>query len=509
MKSAVSHYAFYFDARACSGCKACQIACKDKHGLQQARSWRNVYEIIGGGWEQVGDAWVTDVFAYHLSVACNHCEKPICLEVCPAQAFFKRNDGIVLLDADKCLGCGYCNWACPYAALDYDKASGHMTKCTFCVDKIEADQPPECVAACPMRVLDFGSREALAARYGSTNGSYPLPESELTEPHLLVAPHKDAGRTQNESSEVMPRAHLEMNEWPLILFTLFSQLAAGAFLVLQILDTLFNRVHSLIPSSWMGNEALYGITLVFIASMMISFLHLETPQKAYRAFSNLKTSWLSREVLFGSAFAGLLVLLSVLELFVTGPSTIRVVIAWAAALVGLLFLFSMSRVYMLRTTPIWNSLKTPLSFFTAALMLGLLAVIVYVSSTMDSKANTLAISPPDLMASASQWFALSLFGLLVLDMLVTLIWWADFDPQTYALQQVTISLDKYRIISGLRLTLTFLGISLLGAFLYQCSLTPNPEIQLSRIAWLSFGLVLIAKLMGRYLFYKSYLRFGL
>ena len=113
------------------------------------------------------------------------------------------------------------------------------------------------------------------------------------------------------------------------------------------------------------------------------------------------------------------------------------------------------------------------------------------------------------MASVSQWFALSLFGLLVFDMLVTLIWWADFDPQEYGLQQVALSQDRYRIISGLRLTLTFLGISLIGAFLYQYSLTPNPEIQLGVIAWLSFGLVLIAKLMGRYLFYKSYLRFGL
>ena len=509
MKSVISQYAFYFDARACSGCKACQIACKDKHGLEQARSWRTIFEVVGGGWKQVGETWVPDVFAYHLSMACNHCEKPICAEVCPTQAVSKRTDGIVLLDANNCLGCGYCSWACPYAALDYDKTSGHMTKCTFCVDKIDAGRPPECVAACPMRVLDFGDRDKLTVKHGSTNGSYPLPEPELTEPHLLITPHKDARRAQTEPADVVPIVGKNMNEWPLILFTLFSQMAAGAFLLLVILGTLFSQSSSFDPISWMNNEALFGITLVFIASMLISFLHLGTPQKAYRAFSNVKTSWLSREVLFGTAFAGSLVLLIGLQLFTSGPSTIRTVITWTAALTGILFLYSMSQVYMLRTVPTWKSLKTPLSFYIAALMLGLLAVIVYLSSNPGSIANTLAISTLDLMANASQWFALSLFGLLVLDMLVTLIWWADFDPQEYGLQQVTLSQDRYHIISGLRLTLTFLGISLIGAFLYQYSLIPNPETKLSVIAWLSFGLVLVAKLMGRYLFYKSYLRFGL
>jgi len=509
MKSAVSQYAFYFDASACSGCKACQIACKDKHGLEQARSWRNVVEVAGGDWERVGDAWIPDVFAYHLSVACNHCEKPICAEVCPAQAITKRTDGIVLIDVEKCLGCGYCSWACPYAALDYDKASGHMTKCTFCVERIDIGQPPECVAACPMRVLDFGDRETLTVKYGSTNGSYPLPESALTEPHLLVTPHKDARRTQDEPAEVIPRAHLDLIEWPLILFTLLSQLTAGAFIVLVILNTMFAWKLGITEPNFLRGNALFAVTLAFILSLLISFFHLGKPQKAHLAIINIRSSWLSREAIFGAALAGLLVLLSTLQIFDIGPSSARILLAWAAAMIGIIFVFCMSRVYMLRTVPTWNTLKTPLSFFIAALMLGELAVIVYFASTLGSIENTLTIFPPDLMASASRWLALSLFGLLVLDMLVTLIWWADFDPHVYRIDQASISQDRYRIISGLRLTLTFLGISLIGAFLYQHSLRMNPESQLSVLAWLSFGLVLIAKLMGRYLFFKSYLRFGL
>lgn len=71
-------YAFYFDSSSCSGYKACQIACKDKHGLRVGILWRRVYEVTGGGWEQRGAAWIHDVFAYNVSLACNHCQRPIC-----------------------------------------------------------------------------------------------------------------------------------------------------------------------------------------------------------------------------------------------------------------------------------------------------------------------------------------------------------------------------------------------------------------------------------------------
>jgi anaerobic dimethyl sulfoxide reductase subunit B (iron-sulfur subunit) len=68
-------YAFYFDSSACSGCKACQVACKDKHNLEVGRLWRRVYEVSGGGWQRQGQAWTTSAFAYNLSLACNHCAK--------------------------------------------------------------------------------------------------------------------------------------------------------------------------------------------------------------------------------------------------------------------------------------------------------------------------------------------------------------------------------------------------------------------------------------------------
>lgn len=198
----VRQYAFYFDSTACSGCKACQVACKDKHHLPVGLLWRRVYEVVGGDWLPDGDAWVSNVFAYNLSVSCNHCENPICQQVCPTRAISKRADGIVLIDEKRCVGCGYCRWACPYNAPQLNSETGKMTKCTFCADEIELGKPPACVAACPMRVLDYGDKDTLVEKYGSLSGIFPLPEPAYTDPALMISPHKDAHHPDSEQAEI-------------------------------------------------------------------------------------------------------------------------------------------------------------------------------------------------------------------------------------------------------------------------------------------------------------------
>ena len=178
------------------------MACKDRHSLPVGILWRRVYEVMGGAWSRRGEAWLSSVFAYNVSLACNHCERPICVEVCPARAIVKRSDGIVLIEQDKCLGCRYCSWACPYGALQYDAQLGRMTKCTFCVEDLEAGLPPACVAACPLRALDFGDCAELEAEYGPLEAIYPLPANELTEPALVLTPHRDAAQPADESVRV-------------------------------------------------------------------------------------------------------------------------------------------------------------------------------------------------------------------------------------------------------------------------------------------------------------------
>ena len=187
-----ANYGFFFDQALCTGCKACQIACIDKHDLPLGVMWRRVAEYSGGSWQVSGNTVTPHIFAYYTSVACNHCENAVCVEVCPTTAMSKRDDGTVWVDETKCVGCRYCEWACPYAAPVLNPETGHMTKCDLCHDYRSEGQSPACVASCPSRALDWGPIADLRAAHGDEAGIAPLPDPRITTPHLVVAPHKDA-----------------------------------------------------------------------------------------------------------------------------------------------------------------------------------------------------------------------------------------------------------------------------------------------------------------------------
>jgi len=198
-----ARYAFRFDQTACSGCKACQAACKDRHGLPVGVLWRRVYEVAGGSWRRDGQAWRADVFAFNLSLACNHCAEPICAEVCPTGAIARRADGLVLIETERCVGCRYCAWACPYGAPQYDERAGRMTKCDLCIEDLAGGRAPACVAACPMRSLDLVTLEDGASTPGAA--TFPLPDPALTGPGLVVVPHRDAPRAGPRTAGIANR----------------------------------------------------------------------------------------------------------------------------------------------------------------------------------------------------------------------------------------------------------------------------------------------------------------
>lgn len=186
-------YGFYFDASACVNCKACQVACQDKNNLPAEMRWRRVLQYGGGGWVPKGNVLVpNNIFSYSISFSCMHCEKPACVQVCPTGAMSKRADGIVLINQDQCIGCRYCQWACPYGAPQFSETKGVMTKCTFCEDLLAKGENPACVDACVMRAIDFGELTELRAKYGNSNAIEPLPSASLTSPSFVLTPHKNA-----------------------------------------------------------------------------------------------------------------------------------------------------------------------------------------------------------------------------------------------------------------------------------------------------------------------------
>ena len=197
--------AFFLDTQICTGCKTCMIACKDKNGLPMGVRWRRVVEFAGGDWVRLVDGTFSqNVFAYYISVSCNHCQDPICVQVCPSTAMNQDGHGIVTVDPQKCLGCRYCEWACPYSAPQFDQALGQMTKCDFCRSELEQGGLPTCVAACPTRALQFGEYDQLerAVRHDSGLLMAPLPPPVLTEPNFILVPHWDAKSGQTRTGAI-------------------------------------------------------------------------------------------------------------------------------------------------------------------------------------------------------------------------------------------------------------------------------------------------------------------
>lgn len=184
---------FYIDQKRCSGCHACVMACKDKNNLESGRQYRHVTENCGGGFAKSGKAYSQDIFAFWTSMSCNHCDNPRCTQNCPTGAMHKREeDGVVVVDTSKCVGCRYCVWSCPYGAPQYDEEEGKMSKCDFCIDLIAKGEDPACVAACPLGVIEYGPIDELRAKYGDLADIKGLPSSKITNPNIIFNPHKGA-----------------------------------------------------------------------------------------------------------------------------------------------------------------------------------------------------------------------------------------------------------------------------------------------------------------------------
>jgi DMSO reductase iron-sulfur subunit len=380
-------YTFLFDSSYCSGCKACQAACKDKNQLPTGVLWRRVYEMSGGNWQEKDSAWTTDVYAYNISMACNHCEHPKCAGVCPTNAYIIRPDGIVLLDTQRCTGCGYCGWACPYGAPQFDDRAGVMTKCNFCLDYLEEGKPPACVAACPMRTLEYAELPESASRPGYVQSVPPMPASASRNPRFLIKPHPAVGKVAPEGPRISNREEVKtrlvgrFEELPLLVFTLLAQMAVGAYWDMAGLYSFITKSFGDLGAFQNTTSILYSIGPLIMLSLLISFRHLGNPRNAWRVLAHLRKSWLSREILFTSLFGVLWAVSVWLEIQHTG-GILKILLWCFTSLSGLAAVWSMARIYRLKTVKAWDTWHTPASFLIATIQLGYLwAGMILVLST--------------------------------------------------------------------------------------------------------------------------------
>ena len=180
----MTRYIMTADLRRCVGCQTCTASCRQTNATPASVQWRSVLDIESGEYPDVRRSFVP--------VGCQHCGDPPCMHVCPTTATYQRDDGLVEIDYEKCIGCGYCAVACPYQARYIthraEFAYGDMpmaneearfderrmsvaTKCTFCMERVDAakengltpgvdpEVTPACVNACIGGVLAFGDKE--------------------------------------------------------------------------------------------------------------------------------------------------------------------------------------------------------------------------------------------------------------------------------------------------------------------------------------------------------------
>ena len=357
-------YRFHFDMTKCIGCKCCVVACNEQNGNPAALNWRRVGEVEGGHYPYTE--------RYHLSMGCNHCLEPSCLIGCPVKAYTKdAATGVVLHNADACIGCQYCTWNCSYGVPQYNEERGVVGKCDMCHNRLSDGMAPACVAACPegaiaieiVNVADWRRDYLSADAPGLPSADDSISTTRVTLPENMVP---DTDRVDLE--RVQPeRAHA-----PLVFMLVLTQLSVGAFAVLWLLDLLKHG-----GGLTIGAVASLGLAAI---SLGASTLHLGRPIYAWRALKGLRRSWLSREVLTLSLFAGAAGAFAGMLMFDL-PG--RGAAGLCTVLAGLAGVTCSARIYMVRARPAWLSGYTLAEFFSTALFLGPLFVQTLLAHTMS------------------------------------------------------------------------------------------------------------------------------
>jgi len=402
-------HGFYFNADNCISCHACESACSEKNNLPPYLAYRAVGYVEGGTYP--------NYTRLNISMACNHCDDPVCLKGCPTRAYTKFAEyGAVLQDPDICFGCGYCTWVCPYNAPQLDMEKGHVHKCNMCVDRLEMGLKPACASACLAGALDFGvvetrpeNREQLATQIPG------FPSPEITHPNIRFQQTRSLPREmtrpdaiplryeQDEQGQGTFKTKLrdpgKPRQWNLrkllsshenahIAFTLSSQTVMGAFLLLflgEFVDvTPLNRLDAL-P----GFIPMLAAMLTLLTFGMVKLnLHLGKPLRFYRGFNNLRYSPVSREIAGVSLFFTGLAAYSLFKLL---AGDIAALLANTSAWFGLAGLvlgsWYMVKLYRIPARPFWNHWQTATQFWGSSLTLGAVFVALISMATSGLETN--------------------------------------------------------------------------------------------------------------------------
>jgi anaerobic dimethyl sulfoxide reductase subunit C (anchor subunit) len=307
---------------------------------------------------------------------------------------------------------------------------------------------------------------------------------------------------------------MNAREWALVIYTLLVQMSVGSFVVLGIVHFYAIRKTNMEQADRLSNRALLAIGPILVLGILASLFHLGNPINAPRAITNLASSWLSREIFFTVLFAIFGASFAFAQWRKISTFAVRNIIAWIAALLGLALVYSMSHIYMLPTQPAWDSLATPIQFFTTAFLAGALAVgSVFVANYayVRRKEPECAEIQCGLLRDVVRAIAVVSVLLLGVEVLVYPLQMAYLVSTGIpaALQSISLTFSQYGVLLALRLVLAVLGAGIFGLFLFRYASITGKEVTMGNLVYAAFVLVLASELVGRYLFYATHLRIGI
>ena len=456
-------YRFHVDMGACIGCKCCVVACNEQNGNPAPINWRRVGEIEGG--------WFPATSRSYLSMGCNHCLEPTCLQGCPVDAYSKDPiTGIVRHSADACIGCQYCTWNCSYGVPQYNPERGVVGKCDMCHGRLSLGQAPACVSACPEGALAIeivnvaewrASVESNAAAIG-----LPVGDGSLSTTRVSALDDLPPNARPRDITHVTP----EHAHWSLILMTVLTQLSVGAFATIWLLQLLGVQTR-------LGLAAIVSLGVGGLALAAATF-HLGRPAHAYRALRMWRRSWLSREVLAFAAFSHVAAVYAGL-LWLQLPGSV-----WVGALtvaLGLAGVTASACIYRVPARPAWNSRFTVLQFNLTAAILGPL----FAAAAVAGATPWLAIGAASMAAAQATVFALRFFRAVASDSL-------ELKGTARLLSTV---LANRLVLRGLLLATGAIALPL-----FATGLADGPGRLLMLVALL---VALAAEIVERYLFFVS------
>jgi anaerobic dimethyl sulfoxide reductase subunit C (anchor subunit) len=301
---------------------------------------------------------------------------------------------------------------------------------------------------------------------------------------------------------------MRKGEWPLVIFTLLVQMAIGLFLLLSIFrsfmpaSTVTNIFDNLFPIGY------WIILLLLIIGVFAGTFHLGRPINARLAMANMKKSWLSREMFLGLFFGLFTLALSLISWLEIHSTLMWNLLLIMGSIVAIALLYAISRIYMLRTVPTWNTIVIPLSLCSSAFLLGSILFCTIITFLLPSLHLTSDLSQE--IEGLLHWIEFGSLGLMFIQVLLSYMMLKGFQSQIHLIDAgIKSTWVKYRLIFMLRLGLGSIGIALYINFMDQFMGSFHSESSLGYLLFVSFLLIFLSEVSGRILFYTSYKRFGI